>query len=207
MSNRLHDVRQPRSSRPSIADCARIYACTMQAAGAFVAGEHRRGELIFPWPDGTTPMLTVRWEAYVPETAGDGWIEFQHPDQEPYRLGLTGYRYRPRGLRWMFVDPTTGRRHLVLYCPIGRASRFASRLDHHLRAPSDSDSLRQRPMRRLQRMRARLAALVPDDGRPTPNTAKIDRLREDIATMELKVLTEMAARLRKVEHREADEGN
>lgn len=58
--------------------------------------------------------------------------------------------------RWRSVDQT-GKRNLKLHCPIG-AAVFASARVHGLRVPSDSDSVRQRPVRRLQRLRLRLAA-------------------------------------------------
>jgi hypothetical protein len=194
MSTRLNDVRQPRSARPSIVDTPRLAATDLQKAGAFVLGECRAGEVTFPGPDCAPAVLSVRSATLVPET-GDGWIEFTHADGEPYRFGLARFRYQADYWEWLFVDPSTGRRYKVLYCPT--ASRFAPSKVHGLRVPSDSDSIRQRPMRRLQRLQARLAALVPDDGRRIPDTAKIDRLRMDISISELNVLHQTASLLQR----------
>jgi hypothetical protein len=148
----------------------------------------------FPGSDGAPPLLSVRWATLVPETGEGGWIEFTHADLEPYRFGLARFRYQSDYWEWLFVDPATGKRYKVLYCPT--ASRFAPSRVHNLRVPSDSDSPRQRPSRRLQRLQGRLAALL-DNGRPIPpDTAKIDQLRIDIATAEPKVLNLTAALLR-----------
>jgi hypothetical protein len=139
--------------------------------------------------------LTVDWELALLDTGGDGWIVLRHrrPDgvpAPPYGFGLV------RGaVDWLFVNATTGKRHSRLYCPNG-CNRFASWHEHDMRRPSDSDSGRQRPLRRLQRLRARLAALLPAESPHTVCGASVNRLRGEIAEAELKVLSATAALLR-----------
>jgi hypothetical protein len=192
---RLHDVRRPRSRRPLTVDAPCITVKALRAAGALIAGQRTYGEIIFPGSNDAV-TLTVDWELALLDTGGDGWIELRHrhPDRAPgapYRFGLV------RGtVDWLFVNATTGKRHSRLYCPSG-CDRFAPWYEHDMRRPSDSDSGRQRPLRRLQRLRARLAALLPSESPHSVRGAKVTRLQGEIAEAELRVLLATEAQLRR----------
>jgi hypothetical protein len=192
---RLHDVRRPRSTRPLTVDAPCITIKALRDASALVAGRRTYGEIFFPGSNGAV-TLTVDWELVLPDAGAVGWIELRHrhPDRAPgppYRFGLV-----LGTVDWLFVNPTTGKRHSRLYCLSG-CDRFAPWYEHDMRRPSDSDSGRQRPLRRLQRLRARLAALLPSESPHSVRGAKVARLQGEIAEAELKVLLATAARLRR----------
>lgn len=70
-----------------------------------------------------------------------------------------------------------------------------------MRHPSDSDSYRQRPLRHLKRLEAKLAAIqageMYESAHPARRARMLARLQAEIAEAELRALTAAASRLQR----------